>query len=204
MNDLIVLKRKWKMIRTNNDQEKYRQNPIFGNDMSLPASLLVQQFRDKLIEARGLLKDIQYGYGWGDHINNLEGLINCGLIVAHSAKEDIAAAEIRWDDKKYGPSVHFSSRGIGVDSCPGCFVCGSVRGVMANIAAFVKSREDGEKVVGWIGNGAWLVHESNRIQVKIGACKSHESALEKLSKLTNVHNVIRESMIHEVAGIKVS
>ncbi len=47
---------------------------------------------------------------------------------------------------------------------------------MANIAAFVTSKEEGEEVVRWFGDGAYLdfrPSEPNWIQVKIGACEKH-------------------------------
>lgn len=164
---------------------KYRERPIFGTDMTQAASVLVEQFRRKLVEARGILNDIQHGYGWEDRLASLEGLINCGLIAGMSVRDEIADAEVRWADEKEGPSIRFGLRPIGSDSLPGCFVCGNGGGLMTNSCGFVSTKEDGERVVEWFRNQARLdyrAHEPNWIQVKFGTCKNHEPWLQELMK----------------------
>jgi hypothetical protein len=82
---------------------------------------------------------------------------------------------------------YFSSRGIGLDHTPGCFICGGGSGLYQNIAAFVQCREAGERVVAMFRQGAYLdyrEYEPDYLQVKVGACDAHASNLAKLSSLT--------------------
>ena len=58
---------------------------------------------------------------------------------------------------------------------------------MHNIAAFVASKDAGERIVAMFERGAWLdyrEYEPNWIQVKIGACDKHKQNLELLERLT--------------------
>ena len=80
-------------------------------------------------------------------------------------------------------NIGFGVRGIGSDNTPGCFICGGEQGLYSNIAAFVESKADGEKVVRMFEYGARLDFRSREpdwIQVKIGACKKHTINLERL------------------------
>lgn len=185
------------------NREHYRKNPIFGTNMTKPVSVLTEDIRNKLVEARNIISDIKHGFGWKDRFDDVEGLINCGLSTLYGIRQEIADVEIRCDDEGFGPSIRFTCRGIGTDVCPGCFVCGGEAGSMANIAAFVESKEDGETAVKWFQDLARLdfrPSQPNWIQVKVGACEKHESALPKLSELTSVHGVLREVMIHAVVA----
>ena len=183
------------------DREEYRKRPIFGTDMTKPASVLTDEMRNKLVEARNILSDVKRGYGWEDRFESVEGLIDCGLTCLYEVMKEIAKHEIAADDAKFGESIPFTSRGIGTDNCPGCFVCGGKPGSMSNIAAFVRSVNDGQLATQWFQGLAWVdfrPSEPNWIQVKFGACDNHRKALLDLSGLTNVHGVLRESMITEV------
>ncbi|NCX55778.1 MAG: hypothetical protein EBW87_01055 [Burkholderiaceae bacterium] len=183
------------------NREDYRKNPIFGTDMTKPASLLTDDIRKKLVEARDILTDVKRGYGWEDRFESVEGLIDCGLTCLYEIMKEIAKHEIAADDAKFGESIPFASRGIGTDNCPGCFVCGGKPGAMSNIAAFVRGKEAGETAVAWFNGRARIDYrpsERNLVQVKFGACDKHHKALSDLSKLTQVHGVLRESMITEV------
>lgn len=183
------------------DREEYRKRPIFGTDMTKPASVLTDEMRNKLVEARNILSDVKRGYGWEDRFESVEGLIDCGLTCLYEVMKEIAKHEIVADDAKFGESIPFTSRGIGTDNCPGCFVCGGNPGSMSNIAAFVRSADDGQLATQWFRGLArvdFRPSEPNWIQVKFGACDKHHKALSDLSKLTLVHGVLRESMITEV------
>lgn len=99
-------------------------------------------------------------------------------------------------------SEQFRSRGIGMDYTPGCFVCGGFNGMHDNIAAFVQCKTSGERVIKMFdGKGAYLdyrEHEPDYVQVKVGACKKHISALERLHSLTDAADgKITKSMIEE-------
>lgn len=184
------------------DQEIRKKHPIFGTDFSKPVSVIIEDIRSQLSKARGQLSDIGSATGWGERVEHVEGLLTCGLVALHHTMEEIAKLEIRWDDEKLGESLQFSTRGIGLDACTGCFVCKATarseketNSYMSNISAFVKSKAEGEKIVEWFGFGAWLdfrEHERDWIQIKIGACDNHIPQLESLSKKTTVHGIIRQ------------
>ena len=99
--------------------------------------------------------------------------------------------------------IHASSRGIGRDRCPGCFVCndGDVSRMMSNISMFVGSRQDGEMIVEMFPHhGARLDYRSNEpdwIQVKVGACDNHVPNLEKLDELIYRNEGLSCSMVAE-------
>lgn len=81
---------------------------------------------------------------------------------------------------------YFHSRGIGTDRAP-CFVCG-LGDLNSNIAAFVQCKDSGERIVGMFKDERarldYREFEPDRVQVKIGACAKHFSALEKLREIT--------------------
>lgn len=86
--------------------------------------------------------------------------------------------------------LSFKCRGIGLDSIERCFVCGhETPHVTPNIAAFVESKGEGEKIVKYFYPGSarldYREHEPEWIQVKIGACEDHKFCLEVLRKLTS-------------------
>lgn len=183
------------MIDKKQQQANYRKNPIFGTDFHLRLSQIVEQIRNEIIKARGTVNDMQHGSAWGERLNNVEGLLNCGLIALYQVKEEIVEWEIKCDDEEHGQSLSFRTRGIGADLCPCCFVCGRRRRLMTNLVAFVASKEDGQQIVEWFCNRARLdfrTAEPNWIQVKVGACEQHESALRQIQDIASVHGRIRE------------
>lgn len=107
-------------------------------------------------------------------------------------------------DKKPDNGEFFNSRGIGLDTTPGCFVCGGDAGLHNNIAAFVQCKAAGERVVVMFKTGARLdyrEHSPDRVQVKIGACKKHAKKLERLETLTAAANgVITAEMVTQAKG----
>jgi hypothetical protein len=69
----------------------------------------------------------------------------------------------------------FQSRGIGLETSRGCFVCAGGSELRSNLAAFVKSREDGEAIVRLFGRGTHFDYrpfEPNWLQVKVGLAKT--------------------------------
>lgn len=185
------------MIDQKQQQENYRKNPIFGTDFHLRLSQIVEQIRNEIMKARGTVNDMQHGSACGERLNNIEGLLNCGLIALYHVKEEIVEWEIKCDDEEHGQSLSFRPRDIGSDECPCCFVCGSgsCGGFMTNLAAFVESKDEGQQIVEWFCNRARLdfrTAEPNWIQVKVGACEQHESALRQIQDIASVHGRIRE------------
>jgi len=178
---------------------------IYGTDLTLRPSAIIEQIRDRLVHARGQLSDVQREWpGWKEYITPVEGLLTCGLIALYSAKEKIVVVEIKQDDAELGPSLHFAPRGIGTDRVPSCFVCGEVPKECSfhNIAAFVSSEAEGKEIVQWFGlpdqDCARLdlrPSEPNWIQVKAGACETHRPNLHRLLAATARYGRIRQKDI---------
>ena len=105
----------------------------------------------------------------------------------------------RSDKKPDGEGESFHSRGVGLDTTPGCFVCGGDKRLRKNIAAFIQCKEAGERIVAMFPQGARLDYrdfEPDRVQVKIGACDTHLPNLQKLHELTQ-NGVITSTHISE-------
>lgn len=99
----------------------------------------------------------------------------------------------------------FTSRGIGKEFNLECFVCGAQPGLMANIAAFVRCKAAGERVVELFKKGARLDYrdfEPDRVQVKVGACSKHEPCLETLHSLVVQDNVVSKRLIRESKNLR--
>lgn len=107
----------------------------------------------------------------------------------------------RSDKRPEGGGEFFASRGIGLDTTPGCFVCGGSEGLRSNIAAFVECKRAGERVVAMFSQGARLDCrdlEPDYVQVKVGACPAHLANLEQLNQFVQggiiTHAHISEAM----------
>jgi len=120
----------------------------------------------------------------------------------------------REDKKPEGGGEFFGARGIGIDSSPGCFICGGKRTLDAkykyemvglnNVAGFAQCKVAGARIVEMFNaKGCWMDYrdyEPDRIQVKIGACKDHLSNLTALVELTRAADgVITTEMIEQVS-----
>ncbi len=162
--------------------------------------------RRQIVTARRTLEDAVRKHGWKDRISHVEGLLTCGLVTLAHSKEEVVKFEIATLDKERGPHLKFNPRGIGLDVCPCCFVCMATKraegknNYLHNIAAFVESKPDGEKIVEWFTSLARLDYrerEPNWIQLKVGACDLHLSNLKELERLTSKYGVIRQKDIEE-------
>lgn len=112
-------------------------------------------------------------------------------------------AGIPWHTRPDTPvdAESFRSRGTGMDSTPGCFVCGGDSGLRTNIAAFVSCREAGERVVAMFEHGARLdfrAFEPHWVQVKIGACTDHEPLLRELDEICRPLGLITPKAVTDV------
>ena len=174
--------------------EQSRERPVYKTDFSKPLAELVDTLRDQMTHTRGQLGDIMSAFPvYKDDLDNVEGLLTCGISYLYHVKKRMEDHVVQWED-----GVRFSPRGIGSDHTPGCFCCGGDPGLYSNISGFVGSKEDGEKVAAMFEHGARLDYrdyEPNWIQVKIGACKEHLPNLEKLCSLTACENVITPKKI---------
>jgi hypothetical protein len=171
------------------------KKPIYDLDITKPIPVLVEELRADLTQVRGKLQDIGYCLGWKDRFEDVIGLLTCGIVVLHGVKTEIAQAEskAREQEEKNGKlpkSYGVSSRGVGADFTPGCFVCGGDHTIHANISMFVESKEDGEAIVALFKTGARLDYrdfEPEWIQVKVGACNQHLDNLKLLNKKVNAY-----------------
>jgi hypothetical protein len=100
----------------------------------------------------------------------------------------------------------YRSRGMGLNWLP-CFVCGhgGEGKAQADLAAFVGSKDEGEKVVEmfWAKKGHasldYRGFEPNYVQVKVGACGVHRPNLEALHYATSEANgTISKSILDRV------
>jgi hypothetical protein len=153
------------------------------------AARRLEKIRSELADIRGQIQDIgrdNVHTGLSkDAADYLAGGLTCVIVsISHQIKE-AQKYMIRWDDQKFGPHLVFQSRGTGAEWLKECFVCGKAsEDILDNIAAFVKSKEDGEKIVSEFFHGRakldFRPHEPNWIQVKVGTCMKHYSNLEFL------------------------
>ena len=113
----------------------------------------------------------------------------------------------RPDTRPEGGGEFFSPRGIGLDDCT-CFICGAHdrdgqgHTLLSNIAAFVKCKAAGERVVEMFQQGARLDYrdfEPDYVQVKVGACNTHLLNLEKLLELTRDGVITTEKIASAMA-----
>lgn len=169
----------------------------------IPASRALSTVRDALSEVRNALQDFNELHpAWRERVQDVAGSATCGIVTLYYLMEEISQWEIRRADDERGPHLRFSPRGIGLDNCPGCFVCGTKdrepgsNHYLHNLAAFVPSKEVGEAVVAMFGGPEqarldYRPSEPKHVQVKVGACTAHLPNLRKLQELTTEYQVIR-------------
>ena len=197
--------------------EDYRKKPIYGTDFSKELSQIIEMIRGQMVQSRGHISDIEFGYpGWKERVEHVGGLLTCGIIALAYAKDEITKFEIARDDAKIGPSYSFNVRGIGLDICPGCFVCGSLfRSIGANAYLNNIAKDEDRSfpplaestLAHWVDSQAELSCRTTQQSARHLPSRSQTPALEILSELTSVHGHIRKTHIDEarsrcLAGIK--
>jgi len=172
----------------------------------LRMSEIIELVRGQLAASRRTLDEAMRKHACVDSLDHISGLCTCGIAALYHAKGKFVELEIARDDQARGQHLAFNPRGIGLDVCPGCFVCGTysreqgVTGCLHNIAAFIDSKECGEELVTWFGGRARLDFRPNEpswIQLKVGACSQHLPNLRHLEKVTARYGVIRRLDIYE-------
>jgi len=167
--------------------------------------------RNEMVLARGTLTQARLDHGFADRIRNIEGLLTCGISTLYEVIREATELEIKAIDEDRGPHLQFGVRGIGLDVCPCCFVCGATQRepdanhFLHNIAAVVSSKADGETLVEWFGGRARLdfrPHQPHHIQLKVGACTAHLPNLQALERITSKHRVIRLKDIAEAIALR--
>ena len=105
-------------------------------------------------------------------------------------------------------SLFYNPRGIGSNWIP-CFICGKENEdgrCQSDMAAYVRGKEQGEKVVALFascGLSAKLdfrPSEPDYVQVKVGACQEHEPNLNFLLFLTSPRKKISMAILLRVGG----
>jgi len=178
--------------------EPKQTSGIYITDLTKePTSQMISKIMYELMNIRGELSDIKHIDIFNEErLGDIISLLSISHRELNAFNEHRIKVEICEADKIHGKSIHFKSRGIGMDVCPGCFVCGGEECMMTNVSAFVETKEDGEKIVSWFKQGAKLDYrdfEPSWIQVKIGACEKHLRNLEEISCPNGLHNVIRKN-----------
>ncbi len=179
---------------------------IYGLDLTKQPSELMEGLRNKLMCVRGEMSDIINAFPVTEiDMKHLCGLLSCGLEVLYRAKKEALEREIKKDDKERGKSLYFSSRGLGSDWGT-CFICEESEKILrTNIAAFVKSKEEGETILSWFNGKARLdfrPSEPNWIQMKVCACEKHIHNLEYLSEQTSRYHIIRKKDVEDAVNYK--
>ena len=192
-------------MRTSDEQRKYDlEHPIYKTDLTKPTSACIGALRSKIAEARGQLGDIMRGKGWEDRLIHVEGLLTCGLVALHNSMTEIYEHELKTLDHELGPSVSFSSRGVGLDMVPCCFVCGKTvrhegaNGYLHNIAALIDKKGEAA-VLALFSMGARMDYyhgDENSPQIKIGACDKHKNNLQTLHDRTYYYRRIRPADVN--------
>ena len=179
----------------------------------ITAAEKAEHLRNLISDVRSKFYELKKFHVDGHHtLDAVEGLLTCGIVTLCSYQDDVNKYDIKWHGggvEKVGKPIVFSSRGIGLDSCPGCFVCNKPKrtddptksDLLNNISAFVSSKADGEEIIRWFrGTGArldWREWEPNWIQVKIGACDKHLPQLKWLSRETRKYNRLWRHQIED-------
>jgi hypothetical protein len=105
-------------------------------------------------------------------------------------------------------TLFYNPRGIGNNWIP-CFVCGKENEngkCQKDMAAFVRGKEQGEKIVALFvsiklyATLDFRPSEPDWIQVKVGACKDHEPNLMLLYLLTAPRHRISQKILLQVGG----
>src|SRR3990167_6729858 len=115
-------------------------------------SQLIQEARTHLDDARHLLYLTEHKLGKMHDRDEDATELSKMIVELYHALEEECKKEIAEDDITLGPSYIFVPRGIGLDRDLRCFVCGVMKRNdknfihMNNIAAFVKSKVEGETV----------------------------------------------------------
>ena len=110
--------------------------------------------------------------------------------------------------QQYEETEGFSPRGIGANSLE-CFICheGGDETIQPDMAAFVESKETGERIVEMFARTGVLAHldfrdyEPNWVQVKVGSCDTHLPKLQALQDATKTARMISQRIIEQALGI---
>lgn len=118
-------------------------------------STQIEQIRNELTDLRSRVNRFVREKPYCEQLKAVDGMITGLIVYLHYQKDEIAKIEVLCNDHERGKSLRFASRGVGTEGGIGCFITGSDY-QSANLAAFVKSKEEGEQIVQWFGQGAYF------------------------------------------------
>ena len=74
--------------------ERYRNNPIYGTDLTRPMSEVIKELRDRMTVLRGQIHDFQFGFpGWRERTEPVSGLLTCGIVTLYSVLQELEKFE---------------------------------------------------------------------------------------------------------------
>ena len=143
-------------------------------------------------------------------LQDIVGTLTSAGVYMHSIMNERFKYERHIVKSFFPDSLELNPRGIGKDIVPCCFCCGDTYSdlYMHNIASYVSSREQGDKIAALFktvtGHDCVKVdfrdHEPNYIQVKFGVCQKHQKSLFDLHALMSKLNLVNSDMISKVCG----
>jgi len=182
------------------------------NPDGLALSKLIELARTQLSDSRRFLQEAIFEHGvFKEQLDNVRGLLTCGISTLYNIMQEASRFEIKCIDEKRGPHLRFAPRGIGLDANLYCFVCNArqrspqaVNDYLHNIAAYVNSEADGRQVAEWFNGTSHLDlrRAPERIQFKVGTCSLHKPSLDFLFKTTSEYGVIRQKDVEEARLIQ--
>jgi gamma-glutamylcysteine synthetase len=70
------------------------KHPIHKTDFSRSLSEIIEECRDKLTDVRGTLYDIRETGKWKSQVEDMAGLLTCGLVYLYDLNKDVT----RWEE----------------------------------------------------------------------------------------------------------
>jgi hypothetical protein len=141
-----------------------------------------------------------------------KGALSCAVVTLYREVQELRKPVRQVGEERYSP------RGLGSNWLP-CFICNppqvNISGLLKtpepdlkmDMAAFVDSKESGERVVdmfrkaGLVAKLDFRKFEPNWVQVKVGACEKHEPNLKVLLEETKVRGCIRPAILERVKAV---
>lgn len=80
------------------DNPKPRGKPLYGTDITRPLPELIESIRAQIVQTRGQLDDISYHIGWKETLDNVTGLLTCGLVTLAWVKDEVVKSQTKQDE----------------------------------------------------------------------------------------------------------
>jgi hypothetical protein len=77
-----------------------RATPLTGIDLTRPLETVFADIRREIAGVRSKLSDVRMGFtGWAEQVQEIEGLLTCGLIAMHRLQEQAKEHRQLWERK---------------------------------------------------------------------------------------------------------